>query len=1346
MGRKSRKGVSRREFLRLAAGGTLAVGMGGDTRAFPPGNARLVAEAGRAAATASEPAPPRAVWDLSNAYQESTPTRARVCVNGLWRWQPAKGSAESVPADNWGYFKVPGPWPGRDGDESRDCQTVHAHASWEHEDWSGATSAWYQRELVVPADWAGRRIVLHVEYLNSYAAVYLDGKQVAELRFPWGEVDLTSVCQPGRKHVLSLLVVALPLKGVMLSFSDTNAAKQAEGSVARRGLCGDVYLVGEPAAARLGEVKVDTSVRRGEITFQAAVQGLAADGPAGAAEQPRSLRYRLRARVTEKGRAVRTFTSQPFSAGDLADGRFAFTEKWLADKLWDTHTPHHQYDLDLSLLDATGKVLDTALPVRLGFREFWIEGRDFYLNGTRIFLHAIPLDNAGLGAAWATYEAVKESLLRLKSIGTNFVYTHNYGCEPGSHLSFAEALRAADDVGMLVALSQPHFGHYEWGAPDAGQTNGYAAHAEFYVHVAGSHPSVVFYSTSHNATGFMDDESPDVIDGVQDLRPDWARNSIKPALQAEAIITRMDPTRIVYHHSSGNLSAMYTLNFYLNFAPMQEVSDWFEHWATRGVKPLFTCEYAVPGHLDWTTYRGWYHGKRSFGSAEVPWEVCIAEWNAQFLGDQAFRISEAEKRDLRWEAQKFREGKPWYRWDYPYPSDSRVFDGRYPVYARYITDNWRAFRTWGLSGGNTWEYWLFWKLREGADKGPKQFPVDWDNLQRPGFSPDYVNRPYDMLDQGYQRSDWLPTVAADALLRNNGPLLAYIGGRPAAFTSKDHNFHPGEAVEKQLIIINNSRETVSADCRWSFGLPQPVTGSAKVTVRTGDQHRQPLRFDLPASLPPGRYALTASVTFSTGETQDDSFTIHVLPPPRAAQAAQRIALFDPKGETARALSAMGVRYQSAEADADLSGYDLLVVGKAALTLDGPAPDIGRVGAGLRVLMFEQTPEVLEKRFGFRVAEYGLRQVFKRVPDHPLLAGLGEDHLQDWRGEATILRPRLKYEIGSRYAPAVKWCDIEVTRLWRCGNRGNVASVLIEKPVRGDFLPIVDGGFSLQYSPLLEYREGKGMVLFCQMDVTGRSEADPAAEVLSRNLLQYAAAWRPAPTRDARYVGDPAGRQHLESAGLAVASYQGGDLTADQVLIVGSGGGTQLAAHAAAISRFVQGGGHVLALGLDEVEANAFLPFRVQMKNAEHIAAFFEAFGRDSLLAGVSPADVHNRDPRELPLIADGATAIGDGVLAQAERANVVFWQLPPYAVAPAAVRENQWTRDGLEQYSLKKTFRRASFTLTRLLANMGVAGSTPIVARFSSPVTGSSPEKRWLEGLYLDQPVEWDDPYRFFGW
>ena len=70
--------------------------------------------------------------------------------------------------------------------------------------------------------------------------------------------------------------------------------------MARRGLCGDVYLVGTPAGARIADVKVDTSVRKGEITFDTALQDLAPDA-----------KYVLRAVITDKGRqGRREFTSK----------------------------------------------------------------------------------------------------------------------------------------------------------------------------------------------------------------------------------------------------------------------------------------------------------------------------------------------------------------------------------------------------------------------------------------------------------------------------------------------------------------------------------------------------------------------------------------------------------------------------------------------------------------------------------------------------------------------------------------------------------------------------------------------------------------------------------------------------------------------------------------------------------------------------------------------------------------------------------------------------------------------------------------------------------------------------
>jgi len=629
------------------------------------------------------PAGVDAVWNTSEAYRETTPTRERICLNGLWRWQPTMANADTLPTNVWGYFKVPGSWPGITDYMQKDSQTVHVHPSWKETRLGEVTAAWYEREVSVPAEWAGRRIALSVEYLNSYAAVHVDGKKVGEVHFPASELELTDVLQPGKRHLLSLLVVALPLKGVMQSYTDSASAREVKGSVARRGICGDVFLTSTPKQTRLDDVKVTTSVRRWEITLQAKVKELEAGKP-----------YQLAARITDGGRTVKEFRSASFQTGDLQRGELKFTEGWRPEKLWDIHTPQHQYDLHLSLLDAEGALLDVLPPVRFGFREFWIEGRDFYLNGTRLFLSAVPLDNAQVTAAAATYSAARESLERLRTFGINFVYTHNYDCEPGAHLSFTEILRAADDLGMLVALTQPHFSQYDWTAPDADATNGYARHAEFYARVAGNHPAVVIYATSHNATGYNEDMNPDLMDGRSDPRDTWARNNVKKALRAEAIIRSLDPRRIIYHHASGNLGPMHLSNFYPNFVPVQEMSDWFEHWATNGIKPMFLCEYGAPFTWDWAMYRGWYRGKREFGSAVVPWEFCLAEWNAQFFGDRAFAISDMEKRNLRWEARQFREGRLWHRWDYPHQLGSNDFPEREPVFANYFEENWRAFRTW----------------------------------------------------------------------------------------------------------------------------------------------------------------------------------------------------------------------------------------------------------------------------------------------------------------------------------------------------------------------------------------------------------------------------------------------------------------------------------------------------------------------------------------------------------------------------------------------------------------------------------------------------------------------------
>ena len=147
--------------------------------------------------------------------------------------------------------------------------------------------------------------------------------------------------------------------------------------------------------------------------------------------------------------------------------------------------------------------------------------------------------------------------------------------------------------------------------------------------------------------------------------------------------------------------------------------------------------------------------------------------------------------------------------------------------------------------------------------------------------------------------------------------------------------------------------------------------------------------------------------------------------------------------------------------------------------------------------------------------------------------------------------------------------------------------------------------------------------------------------------------------------------------------------------------------------------------------------RVGSDGAEYVGAALEPQSANSPLAGVGPADLYNRCPRDLPLVASGATVLGDGVLALAPQGaahpKVIFCQLAP------------WQFDATHDRSQKAARRRSAVLLGRLLANLGAAGETPLPDRFQKPPAPDE-QPRWLRGLYSDVPEEWDDPYRFFRW
>jgi hypothetical protein len=418
-------------------------------------------------ALSAEVLPPgvKAVWDIGKAHKQTTPTREMICINGLWQWQPvvgdgrqqtADGSRESAtaspqpPTDNWGYFKVPGPIPGTTDWMQKDSQLVYAHPSWKDTPLGNVTKMWYQREIEIPQNWKDRHIFLKASYVNSRAVVYITphlagtpgspdtgvpakydtgvpAKLVGEILYPAGEVDLTAVCTPGKKYLLSIEVTALPIAEVIALFGDTNAPKQGAATVNRRGLCGDVFLASEPKGPKITDVRIETSVRKGEITVTAKVPMAAIPvalpatddelwhtGEVGYAlvvsvlNQNEQQVYRRSHDIDIDTADWAYGTTVPQSrvlhfSSQIVDGNdtISVTHKWKPDKLWDIHTSENMYKVVVELIKFEDSLVpkrhtrqDVTPPIPFGFREFWIDGRDLYLNGTKIWLSCVPLDNA----------------------------------------------------------------------------------------------------------------------------------------------------------------------------------------------------------------------------------------------------------------------------------------------------------------------------------------------------------------------------------------------------------------------------------------------------------------------------------------------------------------------------------------------------------------------------------------------------------------------------------------------------------------------------------------------------------------------------------------------------------------------------------------------------------------------------------------------------------------------------------------------------------------------------------------------------------------------------------------
>lgn len=1225
--------------------------------------------------------------------------RATLCLNGAWRFMPAQGEAANQPPQTgWGYIPVPGSWRG--------------HGYWPNalshgtgDMWTGVrmdqlNRAWYQRAITIPADWTGRAVLLDLQRVSTDAKVFIDGAQIGEIHWPGGEIDLTDHIRPGQSQTLTLLVIATPNQELVQRFMENATAQvtQEKAIVNARGLIGDVLLVSRPAGAHVSDVFVQTSTRHHQLTLNVELKNVT---------QPANATFTARL-LNESGKEEKRFTIQlPVEATDTQTIQPQWT--WDNPRLWDIGRPN-LYQLELTV-EAPG-IRDTRTQ-RFGFREFWIDGKKFFLNGTEIRLRPlVAVTNRPVA------DLASEMHAQINA-GFNFleVWPEDFD-ERGTYDTRQYLARLADEMGVLMAgvpltvarLLRNDQGGYLW--DNLEQRADWEHRMAADLRQFRNHPAIVLWACTANYFGHNEDQAPYRI-GTPELVADtgWQRRA-SIGFQSMKLIKKYDPTRHAFTHAGAQVGDVYNTNHYLDLIPLQDREEWLTDYERAASMPFIAIEFGTP------FYATMLRGRAGYTIASVS-EPLLTEYAAIYLGSRSYQLETPEYRKLI--ADHFIKDQQYQSW---HPSFKLFRQENFQqLEALFVRNTWRSWRSMGITGGMVpWGAGgCLWVRTEQAES-----PVPTPPWQ-PGTRGPYRPQHPAFMDKPLQPPAWRTTVSSDALIANNAPTLAWIAGSGpdlADLTDKTHHYRTASTAVKQIILINDTRQEQSYTVQWSVQLTGQDRPLAKSKIEGRIAPAQtillPITWTMPKTIPDntpliaGHVRLDARIGEQSHQDRLD-FTLFSQQPTDSKSPA--LAVFDPEGKTTDLLRRMGFVTQPWDGK---SSEHLLVIGRNAFGSQTPLPgDLHDfVKQGGRLIVMAQSPDWFTAHTRFRICDALSRRMFFVDPTGPLAKGLTDDQLRDWAGSSTLVPDHPVFNPMTDPATPGKM----PMHGWRTSNRGALSSVCIEKPHRGGWRPLLEGEFDLAYSPLMELDMGKGRMFWCTLDFEDHVPADPAATLLARRFFDYAQNCPLSPRNTLTlYLGDDTGERLLADLGLI--HNRAPTLDADaQLLILGPGAKVS----DTTLRSYLELGGQVFILP----DASPAGPLGLQRQTVDSFIGSLTA--PDWPLArGLSASDLRRRADASAQLIqpTDDWQVASDGLLARLTvgTGTAVACQIDPRAL-----------NADVKTY-LRLTRWRQTRALSQLLANMGGefradAQLFDFRTRQALPVAG---DWRWKQTLTL--PVAGQD-------
>lgn len=337
---------------------------------------------------------------------------------------------------------------------------------------------WYKKSFTVPADYAGKRIMLRFDGVYSYAKLSVNGKFVREHHggFTRWETDVTEFIRTGKQNEIQLEVTD---RLDEISYA-SGYAHHPIGGILR-----DVTLFALPAS-HLYDVSVETYLdslyQHADLRLACSFTGM----------QGTEVELKLYA---PDGKPVRLALNH----FPLVGGQNVFSLPINTPLKWDAEHPH-LYTLDVAVLQA-GKEM-SRFSRKVGFREVKVSGNRLLVNGRPVKLRgACRHDIHPTLGRTTTAELDSLDVILFKQANINFVRTSHY--PPTERF-----LEYCDRYGVYVESETAvcFVDTYRQKNYAPGKTQNDPAYADRYlgqcremVKSFSSHPSILFWSIGNES-------------------------------------------------------------------------------------------------------------------------------------------------------------------------------------------------------------------------------------------------------------------------------------------------------------------------------------------------------------------------------------------------------------------------------------------------------------------------------------------------------------------------------------------------------------------------------------------------------------------------------------------------------------------------------------------------------------------------------------------------------------------------------------------------------------------------------------------------------------------------------